>query len=53
MLFGDALEHQKQYDATVQMFKQDSNVNTGKIDEYGALTFQSLKDLTVVLAEMR
>lgn len=42
------------------MFEQDSkaifsqsNVNTGKIDEYGALTFQSLKALTVVLAEMR
>lgn len=41
------------------MFEQDSkaifsqlDVNGGEVDEYGALTFQSLKDLMVVLAEM-
>ena len=41
------------------MFEQDSkaifrqsDVSSGNIEEYGALTFQSLKDLTVVLTEM-
>lgn len=41
------------------MFEQDSktifswsDVNNGKIDEYGALTFQSLDDLLAVLTGM-